>query len=160
MVPRGLLLVTCALECAAWTSISQARFGARHEAIVEELRGNVGDDYNAQRALGYLCACALTSACTNARSASCCECPAGTLPEDPLSDHGLGGGIAFARDPMLCAALRRSFRSDFGLFTHLFNTCAHARDGFVAHAFSRVHAACVVKPTHSHRTSCPRAGRC
>ena len=37
----------------------------------------------------------------------------GSFPEDPLSEHGLGGGISFAWDPALCAQLAPQFREDF-----------------------------------------------
>ena len=63
----------------AWTSLSQARFGVHHSSIANELRGVVDQTYTPQQALGYLW----------------------TLPADPLSDRGLGGGIAFAWDPKL-----------------------------------------------------------
>jgi hypothetical protein len=35
-----------------------------------------------------------------------------SMSEDPLSDEGLSGGIAFAIDPGFCAAIRPAFRED------------------------------------------------
>lgn len=103
MRPQRLwcVVAVCLLARSAsgWISISQSRFGADAASIAAELRGDVVD-YSPQVALGYLW----------------------SYPDDPLSDHGLGGGIAFALDPLLCHRLLPQFREDY-LLVHNLLSC-------------------------------------
>lgn len=119
----NLLALLAAAPAAAWTSLSQARFGADASLIARNMRGEVENGYAAQRTLGYLCKCIAcghptsTTLLSNASTRSTCSqytiCAlAGSLPEDPLSDRGLGGGIAFAIDPTACERLKPHFHED------------------------------------------------
>lgn len=83
------LLLLLNTRCAfCWVSISQSKFGASVSGIQNEMLGNAGA--NIQQNLGYLW----------------------TLPEDSLSNKGLGGGITFGWDEKLCDNLLPKFRED------------------------------------------------
>ena len=87
-----LVLLSSPRAARAWTSLSQAKFGVRPHDIAQDFRGEVDErTYSPQKALGYLW----------------------TLPDDPLSEHGLGGGISFAWDDALCDALPSRFRERY-----------------------------------------------
>ena len=51
-----------------------------------------------------------------------CRAGAGSLPADPSSEHGLGGGISYAWDPQLCSALAPLVRED--LLVGTFVSCS------------------------------------
>lgn len=113
-----------------WISISQSHFGAEPKDIAQSMRGVIPAGTNAQTLLGYIW----------------------SMPADPLSDRGLGGGIAYAWDPELCAKLAPLFREDLILFN--FVGCAdfkaalfRAFDTWAAHhkliSFHDVTSACL-----------------
>ncbi|KAL1523530.1 hypothetical protein AB1Y20_018467 [Prymnesium parvum] len=84
----ALLLAAGGERVLAFTSLSQSKFGAQLDQIRQEMRGfpTTAQD----RALGFLW----------------------TLPADPTSDAGLGGGIAYAWDPSVFTTVLPKFRED------------------------------------------------
>jgi hypothetical protein len=80
-----------------WISISQSHFGAKPDEIAQSMRGILPAGSSAQSLLGYIW----------------------SMPSDPLSDHGLGGGIAYAWDPELCGKIAPLFREDFIAFNFI-----------------------------------------
>ncbi len=100
MVRHILLHLALLDSCAAWVTISQSRFGTPLSNIQRQLNGS-GLPMNTpvQQTLGYMW----------------------TMPTDPRSQHGLGGGITWAWDPQLCESLLPGFKEDF--FFIEFVTC-------------------------------------
>ena len=86
-----LALINCAL---GWVTLSQARLGAQLADIREQTRGNYTHTTPPMQSLGYLW----------------------SLPDDPSSSAGLGGGIAWAWDSSLCGQLQDRFHEDAMLF--------------------------------------------
>lgn len=83
-----LLLLTALPLVAGWASISQAAWGVQLGDIQDQLRGgHTASLANPELNLGYLW----------------------SQPADPHSTHGLGGGIAWAWDPALCASILPAF---------------------------------------------------
>ena len=55
-----------------------------------------------------------------------------SLPSDPLSDVGLGGGITWALDPSFCEAMLPSFHEDAPTTRHYrFVDCNELKDAFI-----------------------------
>ena len=79
-------------SASGWVTISQARFGAQIDGIVQQMRGLTTDmEPNIQQKLGYLW----------------------TFPEDSDDTTGLGGGITWQWDPRLCDSILDQFSEDF-----------------------------------------------
>ena len=79
----SMAVVALGAAPCAWVTLSQARLGAQLDVIREESRGNYSRSVAPLQRLGYLW----------------------QTPADPTSSVGLGGGIGWAWDPTLCAAL-------------------------------------------------------
>ena len=88
---RDAALINGAL---GWVTLSQARLGAQLADIREQTRGNYTHTAPPMQSLGYLW----------------------SLPDDPSSSAGLGGGIAWAWDSSLCGQLQDRFHEDAMLF--------------------------------------------
>ena len=74
----------------SWVTLSQARLGAQLDVIQEQTRNNLTRSVAPLQRLGYLW----------------------SLPEDPASTDGLGGGITWAWDGALCERLVPLFHED------------------------------------------------
>lgn len=72
----------------SWVTISQVRFGAQVNHIREQTRGDYSSDMPPTSLLGYIW----------------------SMPSDPVSTEGLGGGITWAWDESLCDLLLPRFR--------------------------------------------------
>ena len=102
-LPMLWLLSAQLVGTAAWTTISQVRFGAQLEHIHQQMQGNHSVGVPPLRQLGYIW----------------------SMPEDATSASGLGGGITWAWDPGLCGRLLPRFRE--GAMLIPFVTCDDLR---------------------------------
>ena len=107
----SLLLVMAIAPARGWVTTSQSVYGAQIDQIQEQMRG-VPTSRFVQAQLGGLW----------------------TMPLDPLSTVGLGGGITWAWDPALCDAIMPTFSEDV-IFAE-FITCDDAKAA-VARAFAK-----------------------
>ena len=98
MLTHALLLALAEHACG-WTTISQSSFGVSLEAIKRQFDPAPAAEPwpSPNELLGFLW----------------------TMPDDPVSTRGLGGGIAWAWDPALCDKIVHRFEEDLAFMPYV-----------------------------------------